>query len=356
MNYLCLLLLVGVASVLSAPVASSQYGYNPYNPYMGGGYGGYGGAFGGGYGGGYGGFGGGFGGGYPGGFGGGYGGGYGGFGNGFGSGFGSAFGFPAQTQPQPVKTNYLWLCLEDIFPADVRAQVGLPDQIGKILSSYATHAYVLHGTTPENSLAWQMTLEKGQDFWTKLLIESKSMDINNYVEWGKKKAASIEGRAKISSAPGGFVYSHSTKCFKSSSPSVCSDYDIQKFSDEYYQRTPVFNLLTNNCASYACKLLEKCSASASCSGSCVDSLTFQPMNDKNPGCGTSSVPIQQQYSNLFGSFPFANSQTFEEDDVSKEFMPMHVPSASKIVTQRLLEQTVKQENSHIADFDTLKQN
>eukprot|EP00299_Pterocystis_sp_00344_P009240 c3820_g1_i1.p1 GENE.c3820_g1_i1~~c3820_g1_i1.p1 ORF type:complete len:338 (-),score=70.07 c3820_g1_i1:16-1029(-) len=278
--------------------------------------------------------------------------GYGGFGQlppsspfGFGYGYGNYGGYynpysgmgnaPAEQQQQQVvqqpavRQNYMWLCLEDIFPESLSTQAGLNAKQAELLSNYITHAYVLLGPSVDEAVAWQMTLDEGQQFWAKFLVEAKSLDTEHPTQWGEQKAATVQGRAKISTAGGRFVFSHSERCFRTKQPVKCSSNDVQSFSNSYLQTHDRFNLLSNNCVMYSCNLLKHCVADANLcdTSSCTHELMYNSMQAKNPSCDTQVVDTP--VANQMMASPFTIPYGMNEQQSLEEFMPMHAPKATE---------------------------
>jgi len=249
--------------------------------------------------------------------------------NPFGYGYGYGYGFPnpygqqpqQQAQPPAARKNFMWLCLEDIFPQSVSVQSGVPPQAAAALSSYATHAYVLHGPTVQESTAWQFSLDAGQDFWMRVLGEARRMDMNNLVSWGETIASRVEGSAKVASSPGKPVWLQSKKCYRSKEEITCSSAQLQQFTAQYKAEHSKFNLLSNNCAMYACSALKYCeNQNSGCdSAACSHQLMYNPMEQKDPQCAT-----QEE---AHGAQPAAAAQPFDYNVWPQfiEFMPMHDP-------------------------------
>ena len=74
----------------------------------------------------------------------------------------------------------------DIFPETVSMQAGVPLKAAQLLSSYATHAYVLLGPTLQESVAWQFSLDEGQEYWMNVLNTARVMDTEKFVSWFAK--------------------------------------------------------------------------------------------------------------------------------------------------------------------------
>lgn len=185
----------------------------------------------------------------------------------------------------------MWLCLKEIFPEQLLAQAGVPAAIRGFVATYATHAYVLHGRTPSDSLAYQMTLDEGKEKWQEVLVRLRTADTQDVVAWGKKLTGSIEGKTKVDFIEGRDVYANSMKCFRSDWESTCEDHaQIQGFLESYRQAHPRFNLETDNCVMFACALLNFCQGKGACVmgdgvGSCQERLMWHEMKEKAPGCG-----------------------------------------------------------------------
>lgn len=217
--------------------------------------------------------------------------------------------------PAPQE-NYMWLCLENIYPQDMLQQAGVKPQVATILSSYATHAYVLHGTTPQTSVGWQMSLNEGQAYWSKVLVDVNGMDMDRPIEWLAEYSSHIIGTTKISSAPGSYVYSHSEKCFRSKTPSTCTADEVSQFSSRWAKDHAVFKLREDNCVTYACNLLASCSGAPQdkCDlSACAKTLAESPMKEKESHCemDITKAPTPQQVNygypinpNMFGQSPF----------------------------------------------------
>jgi hypothetical protein len=217
----------------------------------------------------------------------------------------------------------------------------------------------------DSATAWQMSLDEGQEYWTKVLVDARQMDVNAPIEWGKRKASEVQGHAKISTAPGGFVYQNSARCFRSAQPTQCSSSDVRTFSDHYYATHSTFNLLTNNCAMYACNMLEYCSGDGGkkCADGCVSSLMYSPMEGKTPGCGTNNVKELNTASNVpfsggfsFGRSPFGVEQA--EDDPTlqyqKLFMPMTDPTIANMVAKLMQKVEPAAEPAHTGNLQFQK--
>lgn len=258
---------------------------------------------------------------------GGYGwGGYGGYGGyGYGSGvvpvanpYAAYANQPAQAAP---RKNFMWVCLEDIFPQSVSLQAGLPPKAANLLSRYMTHAYVLHGPSAQESVAWQLSLDTGQEFWMKLLNEAKSMDTENVISWGEAMAAKVDGKTKVSSTDGSHVFIQSKKCFRTKEEVTCDSQQLRSFASTYHAAHPNFNLLSDNCAMFACSALQHCSKDATCqSNSCAHEIMYQPMENKSPMCST-----QEEKHNTGGMGALITGLDAGSWPQLKEFMPMHDP-------------------------------
>lgn len=265
---------------------------------------------------------------------GGYGGGWGGYGYGGGYGGWGGYGYgsdslavnnpygPYMNQPQPAaRKNFMWVCLEDIFPQSVSLQAGVPPKAANLLSRYMTHAYVLHGPTIQESVAWQLSLDTGQEFWMKLLNEAKAMDTENVVSWGEAMAAKVEGNTKVSSTQGSHVFMQSKKCFRTREDVNCNSQELKSFSATYFAAHPHFNLLKDNCAMFACSALQHCSKDASCqSDTCAHEIMYQPMESKSPLCSTQE---EKRATDPFSNY--MNGVDAGSWPQLKEFMPMHDP-------------------------------
>lgn len=233
-------------------------------------------------------------------------------------------------QVQNQKQNqekYIWLCLEDIFPKHVRDQAGLPEDLGETLSSIATHAFVLYGTSPSDSIAWQVQLNEGQQYWAKVLMDSKKIDRAHPVEWGRQYAATITGSTKITSLSGASLYANSKKCFRSSEPSKCTNDQLRSFSSDYLKAHPRFNLANENCVLYACSVFDHCAGGCDVKA-CQQNLSFEPMTSKDPKCNTVPAKEFKAATNALGINAVLNEKW--SDDL-KDFLPMHDPHAIDVV-------------------------
>lgn len=225
----------------------------------------------------------------------------------------------AQSVAAP-RPNFMWLCLEDIFPQAVSLQAGLPPKAAQALSTYATHAYVMIGPSLQESVAWQFSLDEGQEYWMRVLDTARGMDPDNIVKWGENTAARVEGRAKVSSASGPFVFQHSEKCFRTSHPVKCAHQDLQSFTASYVAQHSRFNLLQNNCAMYACSALQTCGADPCDVGQCSKKIMYEPMQGKNPDCAL--APEAKGVANIFG---MPGQAMADSSAMLREMMPMHDP-------------------------------
>ena len=64
--------------------------------------------------------------------------------------------------------NRVWLCKRPVYPVSLLTQFGIPVDVAEEVNARGYHAYVLHGTTPEASLAYQFTSTNGWELWNKV--------------------------------------------------------------------------------------------------------------------------------------------------------------------------------------------
>ena len=55
----------------------------------------------------------------------------------------------------------VWLCKRPVYPVSLLTQYGIPRDVAEEVNSRGYHAYVLHGTAPHTSLAYQFTSTNG---------------------------------------------------------------------------------------------------------------------------------------------------------------------------------------------------
>lgn len=227
----------------------------------------------------------------------------------------------------------VWLCKRPVYPVALLTQYGIPVDVAEEVNARGYHAYVLHGTSPHTSLAYQFTSTNGWELWNKVLgilkekgaggmDELKKEDI---AEWGKTMAAEIAGPAETSSAPGLKIFTTATQCWGSELGSRCTKEQMDEATKAYAARRPEFNLLSNNCARFACAMLAACggaepvdeaqlalianssadadaaAAAADSSGkatcrpdACAENLMFEGPKGQ-PGCGMQPVSTKLEY-------------------------------------------------------------
>eukprot|EP00300_Choanocystis_sp_HF-7_P036538 c52397_g1_i1.p1 GENE.c52397_g1_i1~~c52397_g1_i1.p1 ORF type:complete len:379 (+),score=90.81 c52397_g1_i1:170-1138(+) len=255
-------------------------------------------------------------------------------------------------QQQQLQEKFLWLCLEDIFPKNVRDQAGVPSDLGETLSSIATHAYVLYGATPQDSIAWQVQLNEGQRYWAQVLMDAKHIDREHPVEWGRAYAARITGATKITSLRGASVFAQSKKCFRSKGPSQCNNDDLRAFSTSYLKAHPRFNLANENCVLYACNVFNHCTGGCDVSA-CQSNLSFESMATKDPHCNT-VVAAAAASNNNNNNLNLANGMMMNNQmnvvqwsDELRELMPLHDPKALDLIKELM---AAEKPTDHNSDF------
>ena len=228
----------------------------------------------------------------------------------------------------------VWLCKRPVYPVALLMQYGIPREVAEEVNARGYHAYVLHGTSPHTSLAYQFTSTNGWELWNKVLgiLKEKGaggMEVfrkEDIAEWGKSMAAEIAGPAETSSAPGLKIFTTATQCWGSELGSRCTKEQMDEAAEAYAARRPNFNLLSNNCARFACAMLAACggaepvdeaqlalianssaanaaaaAAAANNSGKatcepdlCADNLMFEGPKGQ-PGCGMQPVSTRLEY-------------------------------------------------------------
>ena len=213
--------------------------------------------------------------------------------------------------------NRVWLCKRPVYPVSLLTQFGIPIDVAEEVNARGYHAYVLHGPRPDDSLAYQFTSTNGWELWNKVLSILKdkgaggmeTLSKEDVAEWGKTVAAEIMGPAETSASPGVKVFTSASQCWGSELPSQCSQTQMEEATTAYAARRPEFNLLSNNCARFACSMLALCggakpseaavsllsnssdanAASPTCQPEvCADHLMFEGPKGE-PGCGMHSV-------------------------------------------------------------------
>ena len=231
----------------------------------------------------------------------------------------SAVSLAAETEVKDTSRgpNRVWLCKRPVYPVSLLTQFGIPIDVAEEVNARGYHAYVLHGPRPDDSLAYQFTSTNGWELWNKVLGILKdhgaggmeSLSKEDVAEWGKTVAAEIMGPAETSSSPGVKVFTSASQCWGSELPSQCSQAQMEEATTAYAARRPEFNLLSNNCARFACSMLALCGgtrpseaalsllanssdaapASPTCQPEvCADHLMFEGPKGE-PGCGMHSV-------------------------------------------------------------------
>ena len=232
----------------------------------------------------------------------------------------------------------VWLCKRPVYPVALLTQYGIPVDVAEEVNARGYHAYVLHGTSPHTSLAYQFTSTNGWELWNKVLgiLKEKGsggmeqLAKEDIAEWGKTMAAEIGGPAETSSAPGLKIFTTATQCWGSELGSRCTQQQMDEATKAYAARRPEFNLLSNNCARFACAMLAACGgaepvdearlalianssadaaaaadadadADADASGkatcrpdACADNLMFEGPRGQ-PGCGMKPVSTKLEY-------------------------------------------------------------
>jgi len=252
--------------------------------------------------------------------------------------------------------NRVWLCKRPVYPVSLLTQFGIPVDVAEEVNARGYHAYVLHGPRPDDSLAYQFTSTNGWELWNKVLSILKdkgaggmeTLNKEDVAEWGKTVAAEIMGPAETSASPGVKVFTSASQCWGSELPSQCSQTQMEEATTAYAARRPEFNLLSNNCARFACSMLALCggakpseaavsllsnssdanAASPTCQPDvCADHLMFEGPKGE-PGCGMHSVSTNlADYLAGATSLSAAPASTIPEDAAQPAAQPAVQPAA-----------------------------
>jgi hypothetical protein len=101
----------------------------------------------------------------------------------------------------------------------------------------------------------------------------EQLNKDDVAEWGKTVASEIAGPAETSASPGVKVFTTASQCWGSELPSRCSPQQMEEATRAYAARRPEFNLLTNNCARFACSMLALCGGAEATSSEAVNLLS-----------------------------------------------------------------------------------
>ena len=253
--------------------------------------------------------------------------------------------------------NRVWLCKRPVYPVSLLTQFGIPVDVAEEVNARGYHAYVLHGPRPDDSLAYQFTSTNGWELWNKVLSILKdkgaggmeTLNKEDVAEWGKTVAAEIMGPAETSASPGVKVFTSASQCWGSELPSQCSQTQMEEATTAYAAKRPEFNLLSNNCARFACSMLALCggakpseavsllsnssevgAASPTCQPDvCADHLMFEGPKGE-PGCGMHTVSTNlADYMVGATSLSAAPASTLPEDAAQPAAQPAARPAAQQ---------------------------